>query len=340
MPVSKTYIIKRVILLILVVLGVLVITFIITRIIPARPELLWAGPHATIEQIERARQELHLNEPIYTQLYYYLYDFFRGNWGVSWRTRQPVLEDILTYLPATLELTITAFLLAFFLGVFLGMISARGYGRFTEKIISLIGIIGASMPVFWLGLILQTIFGIWLQILPAGNRIDSKLALATGFRPITNFYIIDSLIQLNIPVLIDVLKRMILPVTVLMMYPLGLTIRMTRSLAIEVLSENYVKALETWGLSSRIISYKYILKNVLAPIITSLGLSFGYTLTGALMVEIIFVYPGIGYYIGMALLSLDYPAVIGGVVFIAIIYSFINLVTDLIHAWIDPRVKL
>jgi len=340
MPVSKTYIIKRVILLILVVLGVLVITFIITRIIPARPELLWAGPHATIEQIERARQELHLNEPIYTQLYYYLYDFFRGNWGVSWRTRQPVLEDILTYLPATLELAITAFLLAFLLGVFLGMISARGYGRFTEKIISLIGIIGASMPVFWLGLILQTIFGIWLQILPAGNRIDSKLALATGFRPITNFYIIDSLIQLNIPVLIDVLKRMILPVTVLMMYPLGLTIRMTRSLAIEVLSENYVKALETWGLSSRIISYKYILKNVLAPIITSLGLSFGYTLTGALMVEIIFVYPGIGYYIGMALLSLDYPAVIGGVVFIAIIYSFINLVTDLIHAWIDPRVKL
>jgi peptide/nickel transport system permease protein len=325
--------------LFLVVFGVLVIAFIITRVIPARPELLWAGPHAKAEQIERARQELHLDKPIYIQLYYYLADFLRGNWGVSWRTRQPVLLDIISCLPATLELTITAFLLAFVIGVFLGLVAAVNYNKFVDKVVSLISTVMASIPVFWLALILQTVFGIWLQVLPAGMRVDLSLAIKTGFKPITNFYLLDALLQLNMPVFLDVLKRMVLPVITLMMYPLGLTIRMTRSLAVEALQELYVKALEVWGLPKKLVLYRYVLKNVIAPVIASLGLSFGYTITGALMVELVFVYPGIGYYIGMALLSFDYPAILGGIVFVAIIYSVANLVVDIIHAWIDPRVR-
>lgn len=339
MPISRDYLIKRIIMLFLVVFGVLVIAFIITRVIPARPELLWAGPHAKAEQIERARQELHLDKPIYIQLYYYLADFLRGNWGVSWRTRQPVLLDIISCLPATLELTITAFLLAFVIGVFLGLVAAVNYNKFVDKVVSLISTIMASTPVFWLALILQTVFGIWLQVLPAGMRVDLSLAIKTGFKPITNFYLLDALLQLNMPVFLDVLKRMVLPVITLMMYPLGLTIRMTRSLAVEALQELYVKALEVWGLPKKLVLYRYVLRNVIAPVIASLGLSFGYTITGALMVELVFVYPGIGYYIGMALLSFDYPAILGGIVFVAIIYSVVNLVVDIIHAWIDPRVR-
>jgi peptide/nickel transport system permease protein len=325
--------------LFLVVLGVLIIAFIITRVIPARPELLWVGPRATIEQIEKARKELHLDKPIYIQLYYYLKDFFSGNWGVSWRTRQPVLIDILTYLPATIELAITAFLLAFMLGIVLGIIAAINYGKLVDRVISVISVIVASTPVFWLGLMLQLIFSIWFKVLPGGMRIDIDVAIATGFKPITNFYILDALIQLNISALINIIKHMILPVAVLMMYPLGLTIRATRSLAIESLQEIYVKALQVWGLPRRLILYKYVLRNVIAPVIAALGLSFGYTITGALMVELVFVYPGIGYYIGMALLSFDYPAILGGIVFVAMIYSLTNLVVDIIHAWIDPRVK-
>jgi peptide/nickel transport system permease protein len=339
LPISRDYLIKRIIMLFLVVFGVLVIAFIITRVIPARPELLWAGPHAKAEQIERARQELHLDKPIYIQLYYYLADFLRGNWGVSWRTRQPVLLDIISCLPATLELTITAFLLAFVIGVFLGLVAAVNYNKFVDKVVSLISTIMASTPVFWLALILQTVFGIWLQVLPAGMRVDLSLAIKTGFKPITNFYLLDALLQLNMPVFLDVLKRMVLPVITLMMYPLGLTIRMTRSLAVEALQELYVKALEVWGLPKKLVLYRYVLRNVIAPVIASLGLSFGYTITGALMVELVFVYPGIGYYIGMALLSFDYPAILGGIVFVAIIYSVVNLVVDIIHAWIDPRVR-
>jgi peptide/nickel transport system permease protein len=339
LPITRTYLVKRILLLLLVVLGVLIISFIITRIIPARPEILWVGPHARIEQIEEARRELHLDEPIHIQLYYYLVDFFKGNWGISWRTRQPVLSDILSSLPATLELTITAFILAFIIGIILGLTAAVNYGKLSDKNISLFSIIAASMPIFWLGLVLQTVFGIWFPILPAGMRVDPSLVMATKFKPITNFYILDSLIQFNIPVLLDVLKRMILPVTVLMMYPLGLTIRMARSMAVESLQEIYVKALEVWGLPKRRILYKYVLKNVIAPVVASLGLSFGYTIVGALMVEIIFVYPGIGYYVGMALLSFDYPAILGGIIFVALIYSLVNLIVDIMHAWIDPRVK-
>ncbi|MEM1634067.1 MAG: ABC transporter permease [Sulfolobales archaeon] len=340
MPVTYEYVIKRLFLLVLVVLGVLVITFILTRVIPARPELLWVGPHATLEAIEKARKELHLDEPIYVQLAYYLKDFFTGNWGVSWRTKQPVLQDILSALPATLELVITGFIIAVIAGIPLGFYSALRLGSVKDDVIRSIAVIGASIPVFWVALILQLVFGIWLKMLPAGGRIDTALAMATGFRPITGFYLLDSLIEGNIAVFIDVLKRLILPAITVSLYPLSLTIRMVRSLAVEVLNENFVRFLEVNGIKRRTLIYRYVLRSVISPVIASLGLSFGYTLIGAFMVELVYVWPGIGYYVGMALLSYDYPAVLGSIVFVALFYSVINLVVDLIYAWIDPRVKL
>lgn len=340
MPISREYVAKRFLLLIFVILGVLVITFVITRIIPARPELLWAGPHATEEQLKRAREELHLNEPIYTQLYYYLSDFFRGNWGVSWRTRSPVLNDLLTALPATLELVIMAFLLASIVGIPLGIYSALRYGRFSDQTVRFVTILGASTPVFWIALILQTALGVWTGLLPAGKRVDDYLAYVTGFKPVTGFYIVDSLTQGNLPVFLDTLKHLLLPAFVLSIYPLSLSSRMSRSLMIEVLNENHIRSLEVWGIPQRKIVFKYALRNVIVPVIASLGLSLGYTLVGAFMVELVFVWPGLGYYAGMALLSYDYPAIIGVVILVALFYSAINLVVDLVHAWLDPRVRL
>ncbi len=339
MPVPREYVVKRLLLLVFVVIGVLVITFVITRIIPARPEFLWAGPHATEEQLKRARQELHLDEPVHVQLYYYLLDFFRGNWGVSWRTRLPVLNDLLTALPATLELVIVAFLLASLIGIPLGIYSALRYGRIADQIIRVLTILGASVPVFWIALIFQTAIGIWAGVLPAGKRVDDYLAYITGFKPITGFYILDSIIQGNLPVFIDVLRHIIMPAFVLSIYPLSLSSRMSRSLMIEVLNENHVRSLEVWGVPQKTILFKYALRNVIVPVIASLGLSFGYTLVGAFMVELIFVWPGLGYYAGMSLLSYDYPAIIGVVILVALFYSLINLVVDLIHAWLDPRVR-
>jgi len=340
MSVSKEYLVKRLILLAVVIFGVLVITFTITRVIPAHPELLWAGPHATPKEIAKAREELHLNDNVIVQLYYYLVEFFRGDWGVSWRTRTPVLAGILSALPATLELVIVAFTIAIIVGIPLGVIAAVRHGSISDQAIRVLTVLGASMPVFWLALIAQLVFSTWLHVLPAAYRVDPSIALATGFHPITGFYLIDSLIEGNLAVFTNVLQHIILPALVLSLYPMSLSARMTRALMNEVLNEHYIRSALAWGLPKRIVIYKYALKNAIAPVIASLGLSFGYTIVGAYLIEIIFVWPGIGYYTAMSLLSFDYPAITGSIVFVALFYTTINLIVDIIHAWIDPRVKL
>ncbi|MCS7111481.1 MAG: ABC transporter permease [Ignisphaera sp.] len=340
MPINREYIIKRALSLVFVVLGVVVVTFIITRVIPARPELLWTGPHATIEQIERARRELHLDKPIHVQLWHYFVDLFSGNWGVSWRTKMPVLPSILSSLPATIELVVSAFILATAVGIPLGISAAIRRGSGVDSVVRIFSVVGASTPVFWLALLLQLAFCNWLGLLPAAKRVDEYIAISTGFKPLTGFYTIDSVVQGNIPVLIDVLRRMFLPAVVLSLYPMCLSARMTRALTLEVLSELHVRSSIAWGIPRSRVLYKYVLRNVIAPVVASLGLSFGYTIVGAFMVEIIFVWPGIGYYTAMSLLSYDYPAIIGSVIFVAIIYSVINTAIDILHATIDPRVEL
>ena len=340
MPLNKEYVIKRVLHMIIVVFGVLIITFLITRVLPSNPALLWAGPHATIEQIKKAEEELHLNQPLYVQLYLYIVELLKGNWGISWRTRSAVLSDIASALPATLELVITAFIIAIAIGIPLGVAAALKRGKALDQVIRVLSVLGASMPVFWLALIAQLVFSSWLGWFPAAKRVDEALALETGFHPITGFFLMDSLIQGNIAVFLDVLKHIILPAVILSLYPMSLSARMTRAMMVEVLNEHYVRSALAWGLPGKLVTFKYALKNAISPVIASLGLSFGYTIIGAFMVELIFVWPGIGLYAAMSLLSFDYPAVIGVVIIVAIFYSVINLVVDLIHASIDPRVKL
>lgn len=336
----KEYIIKRFLMLLLVVFGVMVITFIITRVIPAHPEFLWAGPHPTKEQLEKAREILHLNDPIPLQLYYYLSDFFQGNWGISWRTRMPVATDIQAALPATLELIIFAFALGIIFGIPLGVISAIKRNKLADHVVRIASVGGASLPVFWFALMLQLTFANWLRLLPAGGRVDSILATRTGFNPITGFYLLDSLLQGNLDVFSSVLSHIVLPSIALAAYPICLTIRMTRAMMTDVLQENYIRSAKAWGLPERLILYRYALKNALAPVIASLGLSFGYTIIGAFMIEIIFVWPGIGYYAAMSLLSFDYPAAMACIVVVAVFYSVINTIVDIAHAIIDPKVTL
>ena len=164
--------------------------------------------------------------------------------------------------------------------------------------------------------------------------------MMTGFEPITGFYLIDCLIEGNFQLLADWFHHIILPATVLSLYPLCLTARMTRALTIEVMTQHFVTSARAWGLPKNLILYKYVLKNAIAPVIASLGLSFGYTIIGDFMVEIIFVWPGLGYYMAMSLLSFDYPAIMGCVIIVAISYCVINTIVDVIHAVIDPRVRL
>ncbi|MGC8948523.1 MAG: ABC transporter permease [Thermoprotei archaeon] len=340
MPLSKEYLIRRIILQVAVVLGVIIITFIITRVIPARPEFLWAGSHPTPEQLQKARESLHLDKNILVQLYLYFIDLFKGNWGISWRTRSPILDDLSHALPATLELIIVAFIFAIIVGVPIGILAAVRRGGITDNVVRVLTVLGASMPTFWLALIVQLVFGTWLRWFPAAGRVADLLVIQTGFHPITGFYLIDSLLEGKVSIFLDVLRHMILPAIVLSLYPMSLSARMTRALMVEVLSEQYIRSAIVWGIPGKIAVYKYALKNAISPVIASLGLSFGYTIVGAFLIELIFVWPGVGLYLAMSLLSFDYPAVIGVVIIIAIFYTTINMIVDIAHAYIDPRVKL
>lgn len=340
MPVSRGYLAKRVLSAFFVVLGVLVLVFVVTRLLPVRPEVVWAGPRARLEDLERVRKMLHLDDPLYLQLAYYLRDFFTGNWGVSWATKRPVLQDLLAALPATLELVTLSFLAAFALGVPLGFLAALHRNSALDNAVRVFSLLVASVPTYWAALILILVFAVELGVLPAGGRVDTVLAMRTGFHYITGFALLDSLIQGNIAVFFDALSRLLLPAIAVALYPLGLTIRLSRALAVEVLNEQYTRALYAWGISERTILYKYVFKSVLAPVVGALGLSFGYTIVGAFLVEVVFTWPGVGYYVGTALLNYDYPAIVGGVTLAALVYVVVNTLVDLLHAYIDPRVSL
>jgi peptide/nickel transport system permease protein len=340
MPVSPGYIIRRLVMTAIVVLGVLTIVFIATRVIPAHPEFLWAGPHATEEQLAEARRALHLDKPLVMQYYYFITSLLKGDLGVSWRTKNPVLEDIKTALPATLELAITGFLIGVSLGLPLGIISALRYGGVIDKLVRVISVSGSAIPVFWIALVFQLVFSIKLGILPGGYRVDPSLAIAYGFKPITGFYVIDTLITGHIDLFLDVVRRLLMPALVVSIYPLCLTARMTRALALETLQEDFIRNLRSWGLPDNVIARRYLLKAVTPPLVASLGLSFGYTLIGAFIIEVVFSWNGLGMYAVLSLLSFDYPAVIGSIMVVAIFYTIINLIVDLTHAYVDPRVKL
>jgi len=339
-PISIRYVLKRIFYLFLVILGVITIVFIATRVIPAHPEFLWAGPHATEEQLAKAREELGLDKPIWLQYINFLQDVFSGNFGVSWSTKRPISQDLAIALPATLELAITGFILGILIGLYIGITAAIRYNSVWDKFVRAISVSGSAIPVFWLALIFQLILTIRLGLLPIGYRIDPTAELFYGFKPITGFYTIDTLIQGKIGLFFDVLKRLIMPSMVVAVYPLSLTARMTRSLTLETLQEDYVRNMRSWGVKDSIIIRKYVLKSIIPPLIASLGLSFGYALVGSFLVEIIFSWNGLGIYVVRALNNFDFPAVIIGVMVVAIIYCTINTLVDLIHASLDPRVKL
>jgi len=336
----KEYIIKRIFLTIFVIFGVLVITFVLSRIIPGDPAALWVGAHPTKEQLERARKELHLDEPYFIQFIYYLKDVFSGSFGISYRTRTPVIKDIKTALPATLELMFFSFTIALLVGIPLGVLAGTRRGSYVDHLVRILGVSGASIPPFWLALVLQFVLGNTLGIFPLTKRVDDVLRITTGFKPITGFYLLDSLLQGNWKVFIDVMRHMVLPGITLASYPLALSSRMTRALMVEVLRENYIRSVTAWGLPKNVIVFKYALKNAIIPTIAAVGMSFAYTLVGAFLVEVIFAWPGIGSYAALAMLSLDYPAILGTVIVIAFFYCIVNLVVDIIQAILDPRVRL
>lgn len=334
------YVVKRLIAAVFVLFAVSIMTFFIARVVPSDPAASWVGSHPTKEQIARATIELGLDKPLYVQYAVYLKSLLHGDFGTSVTTRHPIVQDIRAFLPATLELVFMSIILAVIIGIPLGVLSGSKKGSVLDHATRLISIAGVSIPAFWLGLILQLVFFSWLGWLPIGGRLSTRVSISYPIAHVTGFYVLDSLLTGNWVGLKDSLHHIILPAIVLATYPVGLTIRMVRSNMIEVLSEKYILAAKTSGLPQRLILFRLALKNAITPTLNALGLSFVYSMTGAILVEIIFSWPGLGNYVTNAILSVDFPVIVSVTLVVTVFYVFINLAIDLIQAAIDPRVTL
>ncbi len=336
----RRYILRRLALAIVVLVGVMLLTFAVARIVPSDPAALYAGPRPTAAQIATVRVRLGLDQPMPVQFARYVGSILQGDLGQSFKTRRPILDDLRAFLPATLELVIAATILAVIIGIPVGVLAAASRGRAFDVFSRLFSVAGVSIPSFWLALLLQLLFFSILGWLPLGGRIDNKTALLHPITTVTGFYTIDAAITGNWAAWGDALRHLVLPSVVLATYPVGLTIRMLRAAMIEVLSEPYITAARAAGLSRRAILFRFALKNAIVPTLTALGLSFAYSITGAFLVETVFQWPGVGKYVTDAVLNVDFPVVMAVTLVVTVIYIAINLITDLLHAVIDPRVKL
>lgn len=330
------YILKRLISLIPVLIGVTIVVFFISHIIPGDPARMMAGPKASQEVVEKVRQELGLDKPIYIQYFGYMKNLFKGDLGISIRSHRPVFEDLLHHFPATLELTIASLLFCWTVGIYLGVISAIKRNNFIDHFSRVFSLIGVSMPVFWLGLILLLIFYRNLSWLPGTGRIDPNLSLPSK---ITGLYILDSILTGNRNTFLNTAKHIIMPAFCLGYVYLGITTRITRSSMLEVINKEYIETARASGLPEKVVIWKHSLHNALIPTVTVMGLSFGELMGGAILTETIFSWPGMGKYLVDSINFLDFPAIMGFALIVAIIYVFVNLLVDVIYLFLNPQIR-
>ena len=331
-----TYILKRIFLMLVVMLGVATIVFFITRVIPADPVGAILGGNAPIERVDEMRHQLGLDKPIILQFIDYIKGIVHADFGISLKSNRPVLKDIINYFPATIELAIASMIFAVVVGVILGVYSAIYRNKSIDHFSRIFSILGVSMPVFWLGLLLLLLFYYHLDWFPGGGR-HNLFIFPTH---ITGLLLLDSIIAGDWTAFWDGLSHIILPAFVLGYASAASIARIMRASMLDILRQDFIRTAKSKGLSKRLVIYRHALKNALIPVVTIIGLSFGSLLSGAVLTETIFSWPGLGRYIVNALLVLDYPAVTGGTLFIAFIYSLANLIVDISYAALDPRMRV
>jgi ABC-type dipeptide/oligopeptide/nickel transport system permease component len=334
------FVIRRLFASLFVLIGVSIITFALARVVPSNPAALYIGPKARPEDIARVSKKLGLDQPLPVQYAVYMRDLLHGDLGDSIATKRPVLKELTDRIPATLELLAAAMILAILVGVPLGVLSARWQGRPPDVAVRFVSILGVSMPAFFLGLVLQILFFRDLKLLPLSGRVSNDLRFTSPIDQITNFLVVDALLTHNWVGLKDAALHLVLPALTLAAYPIGLIARMTRAAMLEVLEQDYIRTARAYGIKDMIIIYLYALKNAISPTLTVIGLTVAFALTGTFFVEIIFNWPGLGLFTVRSLLSVDYPAIMGMTLFGAAGYVLINLLVDLLQAWIDPRISL
>lgn len=318
-------------------LGLLAVTFFIGRVIPIDPALAIVGDRAPAHVVARVREELGLNLPLYQQFFLYLKGVLQGEFGNSVLTSNPVMTDIIRVFPATFELATLGTLIGAFVGVPLGVLAAVKRGTILDQIVRVIGLIGYSVPVFWLGLLGLVLFYAKLGWVSGPGRID--VVYEYTFTPITGLYLLDAILQNNWEVFRNIFSFIILPASVLGYFSLAYISRMTRSFMLNELEQEYIVAARAKGLSETRIIWAHALRNAAVPLLTVIVLSFANLLEGSVLTETIFSWPGLGSYITNSLQNADMNAVLGGTIIIGAVFIAINLLSDLLYRLLDPRTR-
>ena len=330
-------ILRRLITIIPVVLGMTILTFSLSHIIPADPARLLAGPRASAEVVAKVRHDNGLDRPLWQQYASYMSGLLRLDFGISFSSFRPVAQDLSEYFPATAELTLYSLLFAIVGGVGIGIIAAVWQDSWADQISRFLAVNGISIPVFWLEKKTQLLLYQKLGWFPFGGRISDEAILP---KTITGLLTVDCLLTGNWTTFYDALRHLILPAIVLGLEPLAILMRISRTALIEVMREPYIIAARAKGLTKNLVIFKHALRNALLPIVTMIGLLVGYLLGGSVMVETVFTWPGVGRYAARAISSADYNAVMGVTLIISLIYFVTNLIVDLVYAKLDPRISL
>jgi peptide/nickel transport system permease protein len=333
-----TLLVRRLFSLVFVLLGMSVMTFTISRVVPADPAAAAAGlsSGAGIEQIEQIRRDMGLNDPLPVQYVRYMGGVLHGDLGRSILNRRPVMEDMAAFLPASLELAVVSVLLYVPLGIVLGVVAARGAGGISDAITRLFAILGVSVPVFWAALLLQFFFYRNLRWFPSGGRMGIEFAPPPT---VTGFYLIDSLLAGNLELFVSALHHIALPAITLALANIALVTRMTRSSLLEVLHADYIRTARAKGLSEWLMLRRHALRNALVPVVTVIGLQFASLIAYVFLVEVVFSWPGIGTYAVRAIVGLDFEPIMGITLIFSGIYVVVNFVVDMGYVVLDPRIR-
>ncbi len=318
-------------------IGLLAVTFFIGRVVPIDPVLAAVGDRVTADTYERVREELGLNLPLWEQFLRYVWNALQGNFGNSVLTSNPVLDDIRRVFPATLELATVATVFGVITGVPAGVVAAVWRGRWVDHVIRVLGLVGYSVPVFWLGLMGLLVFYAKLDWVPGPGRID--LYFEGLVDPVTGVILIDSVIAGEWDVFWNAVGHVILPASILGYFSLAYISRMTRSFMLEQLQQEYITTARVKGLTERAVVWRHALGNAWVPLVTVIALSYGTLLEGSVLTEIVFSWPGLGFYITNSLLNADMNAVLGGTVMVGAVFIGLNLLSDILYRYLDPRAR-
>jgi peptide/nickel transport system permease protein len=330
------FVVRRLLLLVPILVGLSILVFLWIRVLPGGPAQSLLGERATEATVREIEEQYGLDDPIYVQYFRYVETVASGDFGTSIRSRRPVSDELRERFPATIELALAAMFFSIVLGIPLGFIAAKRYGTLVDHGSLLASLLGVSIPIFFLAILLKYIFAIELGLLPTVGRQD---VLIDVDHP-TGFYVLDALIAGNLEAFWDAIKHMILPAIALGTIPLAIIARITRAAVLDVQNEDYVRTARAKGLSPRVVDERHVLRNALLPISTIIGLQTGLLLSGAVLTETVFAWPGMGTWLVEAIENRNYPVLQGGILFLAVIFVLVNLIVDLSYALINPRIRV